>query len=170
MKRKNSLTQRFSYGRKLVREVLDPHGQALTTRHGYVEEFEDFDPNDNPSGYAQLAPQWIERPDGGWEWYGYDKNSRRNRVVRPVGNVPRPQKLPEPGPGYDVTLTEFDPDASTEIIKVIVEGVIQKTTTKTWAIEGEILREETRVSYGDKPGFEVDDHSQRCGDQTCDSS
>ena len=141
--------QRFAYGKKLVKEVLDPHGQALTTHHGYAEDFEDFDPREDPGGFAQIRKQWTEHPDGAWEWYGYDQFARRNRIVRPVGNEPRPDSLPEPGPGYHVTLIEFDPVASSETITEIVEGATTQVITKTWQTVGHTLREETRVSYGD---------------------
>ncbi len=142
--------QNLRFGRKLVKEIADPYGQALTTKHGYLQEFKDFDPVKNHGGFAQLKPQWVEYPDGRWEWYGYDQSAHRNRVVRPIGNTPRPAALPEPGPGFHVTMTAFDPNASTEIITEVEDGITTKITHKSWQqVSERILREETRVSYGD---------------------
>ena len=74
-----------------------------------------------------------------------------------LGNTPRPDHLPAPGPGYHVTLTEFDPATSTEVITEVNDGVTESATTKTWQTQGDRLRQETRVVHGNdaKPDLTV---------------
>lgn len=119
----------FPFGRRLIEEVLDPHGEALRTRYGYLEDFEAFEPHENPGGFAQMQPQWEERPDGGWTWYGYDSMARRNRLVTPVGNTPRPRSLPGPGQGFRVVATEYTDDGLAHQVTVSVDGVVESVTT-----------------------------------------
>ncbi len=145
-----AITYQFlPYGRKLVKEVLDPQGEALTTSWGYVQDFEPFSIEDNPGGFAQLEPQWVERADGDWEWYGYDELGRRSRMVRPIGNTPRPAVLPESLEGYRVTTIEYDTTGEVKTTREWRDGHLEKTTRETRRREKGVLRMETLVAHGE---------------------
>ncbi len=100
--------QRFSHGWQKIEEIRDPEGQALSTRYGYNENAKLLNPQEHPHTIGETARQWIERPDGDWEWYGYDDQGRLNKIVRPIGNTLRPNALPNDGPGYRVEHRAFD--------------------------------------------------------------
>ncbi len=140
--------QHFPYGRKLVKEVLDPNGQALTTTWGYVTDFQPFKIKENPAGFAQLEPLWVALPDGDWEWYGYDDLGRRNRIVRPIGNTPRPVSLPETLEGYRVTTVDFDATGTVKTTREWRDGQLEKATQETRHRVGNLWRVETLVAYG----------------------
>ncbi len=109
--------------------------------------------------------QWIEHPDGAWEWYGYDGEGNVTRVVRPLGNAPRPEKLPSGLEGYRVELREVNGPGYRLRTSFYNDGVHERTVFEDWRdrptqpVEGEqIFRKMVAYHEGatpDDPGNEV---------------
>ncbi len=141
--------QRFSHGWQKIEEIRDPEGQALSTRYGYNENAKLLNPQEHPHTIGETARQWIERPDGDWEWYGYDDQGRLNKIVRPIGNTFRPDALPNDGPGYRVEHRAFDgPDYRLRTIETR-DGHHVRTQFRQWndVQAGQDYIETVSISY-----------------------
>ena len=149
--------ERKPWGWAKTKELADPDGQALETAYGFQDGEERF-PGDH-------RVQWVTHPDGNWEWFGYDAKGRQNRIVRPTGNTPRPNALPDAGPGYRVLQREFDGPGYRVKTTESLDGVVERITFKDWRdhpphpVEGEWI-ERTSVAYhpeavADDPSNEV---------------
>ncbi len=104
-----STEERFAFGNRLVKKVVDPDGEALETRYGYDSNAPSLSPNETGLEHVgSRLVQWVSYPDGNWEWYRYDDQARRVGTARPVGNQVRPDAFPQAGPGYEVETFDFD--------------------------------------------------------------
>lgn len=136
-------------GRYLVKEVLDPRGQALTTEWGYLERIDAVDFEDNLANFALLDPQWESRANGSWTWFGYDQQARRNRIVEPIGNTPRPLEMPLGLEGFHVTTIDYDRSGQNKTTRVWRDGHLEKTTRENRRVENRLLRRELTEIFGD---------------------
>jgi RHS repeat-associated protein len=67
-----SLLRTYAWGEKVVKEIEDPDGLALTSQYDYYS---------SGNGYAQLA--WKSNADGSWEYYVYDASDRLTATYSP---------------------------------------------------------------------------------------
>ncbi len=152
-----TVKERFPWGWQLVEESLDPDGEDLRTVYGFRDPSE-VDMDNRTRGDDDV--QWVQYPDGNWEWYGYDGEGNRNRIVRPLGNAPRPDTLPTTNQGFRVTTHEFEGPGyrlkTTELTNGTVDRIIFKDYQDhpTRPVPGEWVEREI-VAY--KAGATVND-------------
>ncbi len=156
---KETTERLFAFGRRKVKEVLDPDGEALTTIYGYDADAPAIDPDDPTAHSYRQHKQWVQHPDGNWEWYAYDQEGRRTGIARPVGNTPRPDAFPDPGPGYEVESFAFDGPGYRTKITETKDGHFIKNTFRSWNDSSVENREDVihRLAISYDPAAGADD-------------
>ncbi len=124
-----TVKERLPWGWQLVEESLDPDGEDLRTLYGYRNPAE-VDMDNRTRGDDDV--QWVQYPDGNWEWYGYDAEGNRTRIVRPLGNALRPDTLPTSNEGYRVTTHEFDGPGYRLKTTELTDGAVDRITFKDY--------------------------------------
>ena len=116
--------QTFSWGRELVREVIDPDDANLTTTWSY-----------HLSGRGYSNPKKVVHPDGSWVEYGYstNHNGRLSYVLRPFKDGTLKELVEYDYTSHDTNNDSLGPDddrprtVTTKLISTASTNTISKT-------------------------------------------